>query len=1098
MERATIDQHADEILANPASMVLVTGPAGSGKTSLCLSLYEACIDDDEPRAALLAPAHPPADHLRRALLRRSPSGVIVRPRILTPAQLATSILSTLATPPRRVSALRRYLLLGRTIAQLARTDRLGALTGVAKAPGLVDAVDAEIALLQQTGASPEHLTRLLPPLPDKRGALVTIYAAYRDALARAGLVDPREMIRLAIDALGSAEPADRRRCLDGATTLLADGFVEMPRDLTDLLAGLAEGLDRLVVTLPDDGDDRDRLWAGPRRSTDRLTGGASSSVPVAHIRLPPHRAAAERPGDSLARRLFTFCPEPTSPPAGLAVIEAPDGEEEVRAVARRIKALLADGVEPGAIAVLSRRPAGWRERIERIFPRCDIPIAPKPLPLADAPVVRFLLAVAQLGRDQDAARLLSVISSSYFDPASLGEFDECTVRAARAVVAEGDVVAGRDAFDSAARALEDRLAGDQAGSNDTDDDGNDVDDEDGVPARPMEGIGPHGVTARDVGRARELVGVVFDLARRAVGESDGLLHAVDALALTARVARARDELAGRDLRALGALSGALGSLDGASVGPDALARLLTRVMCPAARTEALVDVLGFEDAAALRYDHVFLLGVAERQVPLPASTGALLGEGAREALGSAGLDVRTPAEHASGEMLLFHRAVTRAERTLTISYSQTDPTGRASGASAYLRDLLAPLGGLASLGSDRLERVPRGRYASPPRRIVEASEAVSAGVSGLFLPEGASSMPALSWARRHRAGLLRRVGRGLIARRRRWRSGECDRFDGRITDPSLREAIARRFGGESVFSSAMLNAYAACPWRFFARYVLGLRQPPAPRRQIEPVTRGQFIHRALQRTMAALRDELDRPVRLGELDEATIVATLGSAVEAVRDQTPAAYPDLWRLQCDQMREELTAYLVGLRGRQRGASLHFEVGFGLGPDAQDAKSDGRDKPIVLTTPTGPIRARGMIDRVDVVDLDGREALLVVDYKTGTPPSAKDVERGRDVQLPLYVEAVEQLFGKPIAGGEFHAVGRDKATSFTVWTRRAAPLAERRAAVLEAIGEYVAGMRAGRFDALPVHECPSWCAYREICQYSRARAPRKRSPEPEDER
>ncbi len=1087
MERDPIDQSAHDILAGPASTVLVTGPAGAGKTSLCLSVYEACVDDDEPRAALLVPAHPPADHLRRALLRRSPSGVIVRPRILTASQLASTILSTLATPPRRVSALRRYLLLGRTIARLAETGRLGALAAVAGAPGLIDAVDAEIALLQQSGATPERLAGLLPPLPDKRGALVAIYAAYRDALAQAGLIDPRETVRLALEALRRAEPADRRRCLDGATTLLVDGFVEMPPDLADLLIALAEGLDRLVVTLPDDGDGRERLWARPRRAARRLADRCPAG-PFVRLSLAAFTPPDRRPGDALARTLFTLEPPPVEPPMNLAVIEAPDGEEEVRATARRIKALLADGVEPGSIAVLSRRPALWRERIERIFPRCDIPIAAKPLPLADVPVVRFLLAVAQLGRDADSARLLSVISSSYFDPASLGEFDDRAVRAARAVVGEGDVATGREAFDRAALALADRLGGASAWPDD---------DHDGTVDAPTQA--PHGLTDRDVARCRALVAKLFDLARHAAAEPRGLLHAADALALTDRVAKAPDELAGRDLRALNALSGALDALDDASIGPEALARSLGRVMCPAARTEALVDVLGFEDAAALRYDHVFLLGVAERQVPLTSSTGALLGEGARETLASAGLAFPTPTDHAAGEMLLFHRAVTRAEQTLTISYSQTDPTGRTSGASAFLHDLLAPLGGLASLRPDRFERIARGRFAEDAERIVEPAEAVSAGVAGLFSTGGDASASALGWARRHRPELLRRVGRGLIAQRRRWRAGECDRFDGRITAPGLRGVLARRFPGEAVFSAAMLNAYAQCPWQFFARYVLGLRRPPAPRRQIEPVARGQFVHRALQRTMAALREVVGGPVRLAELSEKAIDDALDRAVQAVRDETPAAYAELWRLQCEQMRQELREYLVDRGGRQRGASVHFEVGFGLGAHGVAAAEAGtirRDEPIVLTTPAGTVRARGMIDRVDLVEVDRCDALLVVDYKTGSPPGVRDVERGRHVQLPLYVEAVEQMFDKPSAGGEFHAVGRDQATSFSAWSRGGVPLAERRAAVLETIGEYVAGMREGRFDAMPSHDCPAWCEYREICQYAQARAAAKTPPDAED--
>ena len=53
-------------------------------------------------------------------------------------------------------------------------------------------------------------------------------------------------------------------------------------------------------------------------------------------------------------------------------------------------------------------------------------------------------------------------------------------------------------------------------------------------------------------------------------------------------------------------------------------------------------------------------------------------------------------------------------------------------------------------------------------------------------------------------------------------------------------------------------------------------------------------------------------------------------------------------------------------------------------------------LVLELPAGPFRLTGKADRIDRL-VDGR--LVVIDYKTGTPPTKKAVEDGPSIQLPL---------------------------------------------------------------------------------------------------
>ena len=53
---------------------------------------------------------------------------------------------------------------------------------------------------------------------------------------------------------------------------------------------------------------------------------------------------------------------------------------------------------------------------------------------------------------------------------------------------------------------------------------------------------------------------------------------------------------------------------------------------------------------------------------------------------------------------------------------------------------------------------------------------------------------------------------------------------------------------------------------------------------------------------------------------------------------------------------------------------------------------------------PIKISGQIDRVDVAD---DKTMIAYDYKLSTGSSKEDIKSGRSLQLPIYLEALEQL-------------------------------------------------------------------------------------------
>ena len=1052
----------ERILGAPERVVVVTGPARAGKTTAAVEMYEHFSAAPEPpRCLLMAPSSWSAAALRRTLLTRSPTGVLVAPQVVTFTGLAGRILAATPKAGQVISPFARHLLLREVVARLASSGGLTALSAVADTPGLVVALDRAIAELKRAAVDPDALAKAVGNTPGKRRDLLAVYRRYQERLRANGLYDVEGQMWEARDELAAAGAE-----LPGLTDIRAiavDGFTDFTPTQLEILRLAAARIERVLITLPFAEDGRERMWHWTRRTLNGIRRAFGSAL--AEIAAEPGRPPALCDG--------LFRPdEPQRPPGDdVHVIAAPDVQAEVTEVARRIKRLLAGGAAAGSIAVTGRSLAPYRPTIERIFAEFDIPVAAAAQALTDVPIIRFLLDVASLEPKFAFGDVLRVIKNSYFRPEALGPFDSASVAAAEMIIREGNVLAGRAAYAAAAERLARRV---------------DAADED----ESLVPLGPSAFAPETLTCAAAMLTALFDLAERL--RDPGQLPAAAAALFLADTACGHGQLAlvARDLRALAVLSEALGQMTEPYPPADHLREALHAVTCPPAAGESAVDVLDVLDARPLRYEHLFLLGLDEGRFPRRFADSALLGEAERAAWATRGLVLDSRGDLAAREMLLFYLAGSRARAGLTLSFIEAE-TGTL-GASSFLESLLEPVGGSAG---PRVFRIRRGRFGPTTRdgrlaeqQIGSPGEAMLAAVAGTFGGEGSAGPgPAAAWVAKHAHRRLRRAAMGIYARYRRWLPGPVDRFDGQIDRTSLLRKLQDRFGDDQVYSASQLNTFGTCPWSFFAKYVLRLEPLVCPERRLDPQPRGTFVHDVLFDVFAQLAAEGDNRVVLARVPAERLVEVLDTAVarqaRAVEARRPP-YPAMWRVQLDQMRSELRDYLLRARADELpAAGIHFELAFGI------------DEATIVTTPAGPIRVRGRIDRVDLVAFAERTGLLVVDYKTGALPTRKDILEGRQVQLPLYAAALANLLEAECFGGVYHRVGPKQAQTdlFFAAVKRArgayAPAGEYQTdhqAAMAAIGGSVEGMRAGRFGQADGASCPSWCPYRRICHCSPARA------------
>lgn len=263
-------------------------------------------------------------------------------------------------------------------------------------------------------------------------------------------------------------------------------------------------------------------------------------------------------------------------------------------------------------------------------------------------------------------------------------------------------------------------------------------------------------------------------------------------------------------------------------------------------------------------------------------------------------------------------------------------------------------------------------------------------------------------------------------------------------------------------SATQLDAYRACPFKYFASRVLRLEEPPRDDVTLDPRRRGEFVHDTLRRIAEAWGR---RPIAAATWADARSLA-VAIVEEALMTLAPRDRPvERARLLGSASREGLVDVVLALE-----ASSPARVT--VRRTEQRLVAAG---PCVEGT-TAPWELVGQVDRIDELD-DG--CLRVLDYKTGRLDEA-----GRWLQLPLYVslvEAADREAGRGRTVNEAYYVGGRNAPPFVSLF---SPRRTRAAVVDEALDEaarVVAAIAAGEFPPRPSSEslCRT-CAFALVCR------------------
>ena len=488
----------------------------------------------------------------------------------------------------------------------------------------------------------------------------------------------------------------------------------------------------------------------------------------------------------------------------------------------------------------------------------------------------------------------------------------------------------------------------------------------------------------------------------------------------------------------------------------------------------------------LEYDAVYAVGMVERQFPPRPRADPWLADNAAERQREAALERYDflGAVGAGREVTLCWPAAT-ADRSIAYPSRWLVEAAnllheKAGGAGRLAYDKIATGAGskdwLTTIASREagLRELPASAEAAP---------ADAADYRMMHLAAGGASLDTLADARMRRA---------LAARAARYdrNHNELTEWDGRVDATS--ESIAGIGRRERPVSPSALENWAGCPYRYFLGRVLGLSAPPEDEDDtISALERGLLVHKILERF-----------VKEGKSTAADLAALAETAFNEAERRGATGHYLLWELEKAKIRASLEAFQGAdeewLKKSLGGAlpdESRAEISFGPParlPGGNAAEHTGKPTDLgevgISVEGLGEVWFQGKIDRLDAARNDDEALVLVRDFKTGRPEPYFDgaisrkadhtIANGQALQLPVYVAAAQEMYsGHSVSASYCFPLADNNTHDVAIYTD------SDKAEFDAALGAIVGTSRKGIFPATPDNEDnPSncrYCDFRRLC-------------------
>lgn len=411
-----------------------------------------------------------------------------------------------------------------------------------------------------------------------------------------------------------------------------------------------------------------------------------------------------------------------------------------------------------------------------------------------------------------------------------------------------------------------------------------------------------------------------------------------------------------------------------------------------------VTISPLDKTSAANIKAVYLPGVNDGMLPMRGRGEGLLTDAERLKMAAAGLELAPGATADTfAERFIVYTALTRSKEYLWVSYSLADEEGKGLSPSLVI-------GRLRELTGVSIKCLPLEPAAGTEQEyIIHPRSSLSALAAGLRLYKDGQEIAPLWWDVYNWAvkkpdikPIAVRTLSGLFHRNQEDRLPNELAVKLYIRDKKMRGSVTR------------FESFRACPFKHFAQYGLSLKERAVFRLQAPDL--GQFLHAALK----AFGDAMQQSGRdWGSVGDSEYNEICGAIVNEL---APKLQNEI--LLSSEQHKHLLGRLERTVQRSVKRLVEFDQVSKFKPRALErsfGSGEAHLPPLAFKLPDGTdLEIVGQIDRLDAAEHNGRQYILVIDYKSGGAwLKLVEVYHGLKLQLLTYLlvaqSAAEELLG-----------------------------------------------------------------------------------------
>lgn len=407
-------------------------------------------------------------------------------------------------------------------------------------------------------------------------------------------------------------------------------------------------------------------------------------------------------------------------------------------------------------------------------------------------------------------------------------------------------------------------------------------------------------------------------------------------------------------------------------------------------TVGAADRIRTEDARA-----VFIVGANDGVFPLGFTSDGIFSEADRKELLRLGIELSFSYEYrAAEERFISYCALTAAREKIYVTYSSRSISGetmKPSEIAAHIEQYFQNCRKISTCDALPLTKIESAESAL----AVYASHISDDSVFTASLKSGISRFDEYAYRLNalHRAAVKEEIS---------------------ISDELTAKEL---FGRDIMLSASKLQSFFECPFSFFCKYGLSVRELRAA--SLDYANSGMAVHYVLEKILKAMSVE-----ELISSDEETlknrIEEILGVYLEEMMGGIEGKSKRFLNL-FYRLSETVFAVILRLKSEFRAGRfvpVEYELYIGGDKVAPYTVALGDGSRISLT---------GVVDRVDIMERGDRKYLRIIDYKTGKKEfRLSDVIQGLDMQMCLYLMAIDRngkaYFGNAVPAGVLYLPSR----------------------------------------------------------------------------